>query len=512
MPGTSVPEFVKRLEDVEVVDGQEVMLFCVVRGHPMPNITWYHNDKNIASNDEYVFTYDRQTGHVYLVILDCLADDEGEFRCVATNAAGQVVTQCLLRILSAEQAAASIKPLVQPLVISTSSVQRGASATGVLSSTGDAASSKPRSPAVQPLVIKASSAANVLSPTRDAATFRPVSPVVQPPLVINATSVQRDATSRTNVLSPTASKGWQPKPPPSVVISSDDSLPAAVNGHPHADSLTLMPRDILYHTKKIPGQSRKVASYRTVLRRASDNDLLGYRGKSGELHRRNVAWKVSDWSGAYDKQTVERVQLTQAKLAHSSLQPTSSAAAATTSFQTFSTESYSAANSKIPSFAQPPSKVSHVKAPAESSTTSFTAASSRLFEPPRFIVPLVNQKVRDGEAATLRVRFHGNPTPKLRWFFNQKIIEDEEDFVIRSDLVRGESLLWIKEVFPEDDGEFVCKAENDYGSAVTHCRLTVQCMYSIHVCFYFSILTLLMAEKACSHKKVAATVTKRVQS
>ena len=430
----------KRLEDVEVVDGQEVMLFCVVSGQPMPAITWYHNDKNIASNDEYVFTYDRQTGHVYLVILDCLVDDEGDFRCVATNAAGQAVTQCRLRILSAEQPAAA-KPLVQPLVISASSVQRGA--------------------------------ANVVSPARDAAiSSKPLGPAVKP-LVISATSVQRDAANKSNVLSPTASKGWQPKPP-SVAVSSDIS--SAVNGD--ADSLTLVPRDILFHTKKIPGQSRKVASYRTVLRRASDNDLLGYRGRT-ELHRQNVAWKVSDWGGgAYSKQTVEQFQQTQT---HSSLQPTSRAAAATISFQTSGTASYSAASSKIPSFAQP-SKVSHVKAPTESSTAALTT-SSRLFEPPRFIVPLVNQTVRDGGSATLRVRFHGNPTPKLRWFFNQNVIEDEEDFVIRSDLVRGESLLWIKEVFPEDDGEFVCRAENDYGTAVTHCRLTVQCQYSVFCMF-----------------------------
>jgi len=408
---TKMPEFVKCLEDMEVLDGQEVMLFCVVEGQPMPTVTWFHNDKNIMKNEEYVFTYDRHTGHLYLVILDCLSDDEGEFCCIATNAAGQAVTKCKLRIVPRE-------------------------------------------------------------------STRSVSPAIQP-LVINATSVKRDTTS---IVSPTVPKIQQQTTAATVTSA------AAVNGHlASAESLTLTPPDILFHTKKIPGQSRKVAHYRTVLRRASDNDLLGYRAKSSDqLYRQNAAWKVSDWS-VFTKETVKQAEhvpgvrsqthsqkLSEAKLplTHGSLQHTIPSTPLT--FQTASTESgvpIVPSYSKSPSSKQP-SKVSHVKAPVETSQ-SFT--SSRLFEPPRFSLSLSNQTVRDGDAAALRVRFHGNPMPKLLWFFNQKAIEDEEDFIIHSDFVRGESVLWIKEVFPEDDGEFICKAENDYGTAVTHCRLTVHC-------------------------------------
>lgn len=410
-----IPQFVKCLEDVEVVDGQEVMLFCIVRGQPMPTITWFHNGKNIAKNEEYVFTYDRQTGHVYLVILDCLVDDEGEFQCVATNAAGQAVTQCKLRILPSE------------------------------------VSSKPHSAAMQPVLV-------------------------------NVSSVQRDTVDKTTVVSPTRS--WAPKP--TSVLSEAG---AVVNGHvTSADSLTLMPPDILVHTKKIPGQSRKVASYRTVLRRASDNDLLGYQGRSSEeLHRQNLSWKVSDWS-VYSKETVEQVH--GVTMSRSSFQP--AMPAAPTTFQTAGTEPYApivSAASKLQ-----PSKVSHVKAPTELST-SFT--SSRLFEPPRFILPLSNQTVRDGDAATLRVRFHGNPTPKLHWFFNQKAVENEEDFVIRTDSARGESVLWIKEVFPEDNGEFICKVENDYGTAVTLCRLTVQCKQCGFISFICILVLNIYAEHVC---------------
>ena len=61
------------------------------------------------------------------------------------------------------------------------------------------------------------------------------------------------------------------------------------------------------------------------------------------------------------------------------------------------------------------------------------------------------------------------------------MIVNEEDFVVSTEPGRGESVLWIREVFPEDDGEFVCKVENDYGTAVSLCQLTVLCKHHIHI-------------------------------
>jgi len=70
---------------------------------------------------------------------------------------------------------------------------------------------------------------------------------------------------------------------------------------------------------------------------------------------------------------------------------------------------------------------------------------------------------------------------QVRWYFGQKMIVNEEDFVVSTEPGRGESVLCIREVFPEDDGEFVCKVENDYGTAVSLCQLTVLCKHHIHI-------------------------------
>jgi Immunoglobulin I-set domain len=95
-------------------------------------------------------------------------------------------------------------------------------------------------------------------------------------------------------------------------------------------------------------------------------------------------------------------------------------------------------------------------------------------EPPRFTLPLRNQTVNDGDRAVLRVFFRGTPMPTVTWYFNSQPVRPGQDFQIDVDNVRGESTLVIVEVFPEDEGEYMCKAENPLGTAITHCHLFVR--------------------------------------
>ncbi len=89
-------------------------------------------------------------------------------------------------------------------------------------------------------------------------------------------------------------------------------------------------------------------------------------------------------------------------------------------------------------------------------------------------MPLRNLSVMDGDRAIFRVFFSGNPTPHITWYFNSQPIKPSQDFQINVDIRRQESTLVIVEVFPEDEGEYMCKAENPLGTAVTHCHLFVK--------------------------------------
>lgn len=97
-PIAQPPKFTTPLSDVQATDGKEVVLTCVVHGQPKPDISWYHNGNNIDKSDDFVINYDKQTGKIDLVIVDCLPDDQGKFRCVATNPAGQATTECTLSV------------------------------------------------------------------------------------------------------------------------------------------------------------------------------------------------------------------------------------------------------------------------------------------------------------------------------------------------------------------------------------------------------------------------------
>lgn len=101
-------------------------------------------------------------------------------------------------------------------------------------------------------------------------------------------------------------------------------------------------------------------------------------------------------------------------------------------------------------------------------------------EAPRFTMPLRNQTVTDGDRAVLRVFFSGVPAPTVTWYFNSQPVRPGQDFQINVDVRRGESTLVIVEVFPEDEGEYMCKAENPLGTAITHCHLFVRSKLALH--------------------------------
>ena len=96
---------------------------------------------------------------------------------------------------------------------------------------------------------------------------------------------------------------------------------------------------------------------------------------------------------------------------------------------------------------------------------------------PEFTELLHPLSVRDGDRIVLRVCFRARPQPKITWFQHGNEIQPNMDFQIYIDQEKGESLLIIVEVFPEDEGEYTCVAVNEYGESITTCRMTVICKF-----------------------------------
>uniref|UniRef100_A0AAQ6AL90 Striated muscle enriched protein kinase b n=1 Tax=Amphiprion ocellaris TaxID=80972 RepID=A0AAQ6AL90_AMPOC len=83
----TMPDFVKPLADVEVIEGKEVVLKCKVSGLPYPTIAWYHNGKRIESSEERKMTQYRDVHN--LVIRSACHAHGGVYKAVISNKVGK---------------------------------------------------------------------------------------------------------------------------------------------------------------------------------------------------------------------------------------------------------------------------------------------------------------------------------------------------------------------------------------------------------------------------------------
>lgn len=94
---------------------------------------------------------------------------------------------------------------------------------------------------------------------------------------------------------------------------------------------------------------------------------------------------------------------------------------------------------------------------------------------PEFKKPLQNLTVKDGEELLLQCIVEGDPEPQIMWSKNGNKISSSE--IIDLKYKNGVASLRINEVYPEDEGDYVCKATNSVGSNETKCKLSIQRKY-----------------------------------
>ncbi|XP_062993228.1 nexilin isoform X5 [Elgaria multicarinata webbii] len=91
---------------------------------------------------------------------------------------------------------------------------------------------------------------------------------------------------------------------------------------------------------------------------------------------------------------------------------------------------------------------------------------------PWFKKPLKNVSVVDSEPVRFTVKITGEPKPEVTWWFEGEMLQDCEDYQY---IERGETYcLYLPETFPEDEGEYMCKAVNCRGTSASTCILTIE--------------------------------------
>lgn len=94
-------------------------------------------------------------------------------------------------------------------------------------------------------------------------------------------------------------------------------------------------------------------------------------------------------------------------------------------------------------------------------------------EYPRFVKCASPVRVMDGETVKLTCIVTGKPIPKVSWYHNDMPVQEAKDVVISQNL-EGVCTLAISEVFPENAGEYTCRAANKVGEAICKTSLMVE--------------------------------------
>ncbi|XP_061572129.1 striated muscle preferentially expressed protein kinase [Cololabis saira] len=92
----TMPDFLKPLTDVEVIEGKEAGLKCKVSGLPYPTIAWYHNGKKIESSEERKMAQYRDV-HSLVIRSACHAHG-GVYKAVISNKVGKAACYAHLYI------------------------------------------------------------------------------------------------------------------------------------------------------------------------------------------------------------------------------------------------------------------------------------------------------------------------------------------------------------------------------------------------------------------------------
>ncbi|KAJ8403435.1 hypothetical protein AAFF_G00352070 [Aldrovandia affinis] len=83
----TMPDFVKPLYDLDVIEGKEAVLKCKVAGLPYPTITWFHNGQKIDNTDDRKMTQYRDI-HSLVIRTVCHAHG-GVYKSVISNKVGK---------------------------------------------------------------------------------------------------------------------------------------------------------------------------------------------------------------------------------------------------------------------------------------------------------------------------------------------------------------------------------------------------------------------------------------
>ncbi|KAK7507535.1 hypothetical protein BaRGS_00001470 [Batillaria attramentaria] len=98
-------------------------------------------------------------------------------------------------------------------------------------------------------------------------------------------------------------------------------------------------------------------------------------------------------------------------------------------------------------------------------------------EAPKFLQPLQNVEATEGQTVRFETTVSGFPRPEVSWFLDGEPIKESPVYRIITE-ASGTCILELPQSFPEDEGEYECRATNEYGTTSIKADLYIQGQHS----------------------------------
>lgn len=106
------PKVIHHLQNIKELEGEPVAMACKIDGFPKPTLTWLKDGQPLTASTRFTTTYDINTGVARLKISDSILQDSGIYTVVAENKAGSDRTNGRLEI--EKESGVDNKPIVDP--------------------------------------------------------------------------------------------------------------------------------------------------------------------------------------------------------------------------------------------------------------------------------------------------------------------------------------------------------------------------------------------------------------
>lgn len=88
-PPATPPKFARTMQKAEVIEGSAARFDVKITGSPEPQVRWLKDDKPLKENRKFRFDED-EDGVFSLFVNDVVAEDEGVYKCEASNIKGEL--------------------------------------------------------------------------------------------------------------------------------------------------------------------------------------------------------------------------------------------------------------------------------------------------------------------------------------------------------------------------------------------------------------------------------------